>query len=240
MKITKGNTKQITEICKGKAEILGFENYPKNDKTDKITVVGATIKIDDKTVLVEFERKDDIDAFEKIMSNMAKDLMVVEKVQMHMETLFKVLNLANIDNSFICSRRFINSIAKAGLCNIINHEIKNGKNFYSCEEETDDKIKNYNEENNRYNKLFFLEIKKVCGYYVVTKINYGNKICTYHETPYPITQVDVPEWVDYVLVTRPKYELYSLKKNNMEYFFSEKCQVSEDRACLVVDEKKVY
>lgn len=240
MKGTKNNLKKITEICEGKAEILSFKDYPKSDKTDKITIVGATIKVGKETVLVEFEHKDDIDAFEKILSDMTAELIVVEKVQMHMETLFKVLNLINIDKSFLCSRRFINSIAKAGIGNIVNHKIKNGKNFYDSDEEIDEKIKRYNEENNKYNKLFFLEIRKICGYYIVTKVDYGNKICIYHETPYPITQINVPEWVDYVLVTRPKYELYSLKKNNLEYFFSEKCQVSEDKAYLVVDEKKVY
>lgn len=217
MKGTKNNLKKITEICKGKAEVLSCEESPKNNLKGAATILKAKIKVGDTVAIVDLERGEDLVAFERLMADMSAELLVVSQINNYTDKMYTVLNLTNVDNSFTCTRKFLNSLSASPIFKVLNVTIRNEKFFYDYRGEEDDKILKYKEENDERSKLFYFEIKKINGIFVVTDVVSGRKFFECNKQ-FPVTKLNLPDWVDYVLLTKDK-RAYSLKDNEMKNYF---------------------
>lgn len=228
MRLTDKNVSKILNILETASNngitstLVNFSEYPRSNKTTKIQIVGLDVVINGFRVLIEFNREDDIDAFNKLITKsvLGSNLLVVKQTQQFQGYLYTVLNVQNnnIDDSFICSARFLASVIKSSLFNVVNYGIKGGKTYYSCNDSSsckDDVIRRYEKLHNRTKDLFYLDIVKINGLYIVTEVKYGDKLYELSFENYGQTEIRIPNIVNYVLLTQG-YELYSLKKNNMQ------------------------
>lgn len=234
MKGTNKTKYKISEICKAnKIEIVSFEECAKS-KNNNTPILKVNMERDKKSFSLELYKTIDLDAFEKVVSSKKCEFIAVYKKIRATDSIYTLVDSGNINNAFVCTRKFINSMVNSNYFIVLNHHIQGDKNFYNLGE-TDKRIDDYIAEVS--NNPFLPSIKRIDRYYIMNDVVYGQPMYE-EEREFPLTQIKVPDWVDFIILTRG-FEPYSLKKNFMKrkegFHINTKSEFE-----VVCDDDKVY